>query len=290
MKRLAILLVLLPFAATAQKDVFGSATVALGLKYKSTSYSGFYLRTDDRGSGQAAIYATDKIVSIKDNGAAINMDGQYYIFRKKSFEIYNLDGLLYLLSYFGNMGSNHNGELYYSLANMVTTPSRKLEAVPSPVDFKKAARFFNFNGIDIKGEFGKKQLNFGVNMVFKVIGVRGAFTWFEDKNYQYVYHNMTRVHTIKTLLGPNVAYRRNFKKFSLASVAGVNFCANRRDFRINTDSYVNAVCFIGKKAGMTVGFKYELINGSTKESYDVGGTANQKVMVSQVEFGLGAFF
>ncbi len=290
MKRLITFLLVLPFAATAQKNVFGSSAVALGLKYKSTSHSGFYLRTDDRGSGQGSINTTDNIVSIKDNGAAINMDGQYYIFSKNAFECYNLDGLLYLLSYFGNMGSNHSGDLYYSLANLVSTPSKKLEAVPAPVDFKKAARFFNFNGIDIKGEFGKKNLNFGVNMVFKIIGIRGPFTWFEDKNYQYVYHNMTKVHTVKTLLGPNVAYRRNFKKFSMASVAGVNFCANRSDFRINTDSYLNVVCFIGKKAGMTVGFKYERINGSTKESYNVGGTAKQKVMVNQVEFGLGAFF
>ena len=281
-----MLFLLLPLAGFAQVDVFQSGTITLGLKYKSTSYSGMYLKVQDLGS-PAVIYRTEKIELMKDNGSAINLDAQFYKFSKSGFEIYNLDGLLYLLSYFGNMNSNHNGELYYSLANLFTTPSKTLGNVQAPVDFKKPGRFWNFNGIDIKGEFGKKNLNFGVNILFKLVGIRGPFTWFEDNNHQYIYHNMNDANMLKTLIGPNVAYRKNFKKFSLASVAGVNFCSNRNTFKISNDSYINVVCFAGKRLGITAGLKYELINGRMAMGYQDGGTLNSKVLISQYELNLG---
>lgn len=274
-------------------DVFSGGAVVLGLEHKSTAHFGMYARVADKGSGQAAILATDNIEFLSDHGSAINMHANYYNFSDNSMESYSLDGLIYLLSYFGNMGTNHNGQLGYALSKRVSTPSVNLESVPSPLnsdEISKLARFWNHDIMHIKASFGRKSLNAGININFKMLGLAGPFTWFEDKNSQYVYHNMSNVYEFKTLLGPNIAYRKSIKNFSIVSLVGVNFCGNfsQANMKVKYNPFVDVNLFFGKQLGGTVGFKYEFIKGSVTTSHSGEGFKSD-VTVNQLEFKVGIY-
>jgi hypothetical protein len=280
------------FSICSQIDVFDYESISFGVEQKITSHSGTYLRVSDRGAGQAVISSNDNIELLSDNGSALNFYGNYHNFQDNNMQVYNLDGFIYLLSYFGNMGSNHNGELGYSLAKYVTTPSKNLNAVPNQVDYTMTSRFWNFDFVNIKASFGKKSLNAGFNLVFKNIGITGPFTWFEDKSYKYVYHNIVNSRDLRILIGPNVAYRKTIKKLSIVAIAGVNFCPNlnKSAVKINYDPFLDLNLFFGKRAGGTVGLKYELIKGGSKVDTNDGLPLSVPMVVSQLELKVGFYF
>ena len=282
-----ILLFTIPLLAAAQIDVFQYGAIVLGVEQKSTSHFGMYARETTSASGH---YEGENVEFLSDKGTALNMHATYYKFSDNAMESYSLDGVIYLLSYFGNMGTNHHGELGYSLAKYVTTPSVNLANVPNSVDFNRSARFWNYDLLHIKASFGKKSLNAGFNVNFKALGITGPFTWFVDKNNIYKYQNLSEVHALKTMIGPNVAYRKTIKKFSIVSLVGVNFCGNllQSNMKVIYSPFIDVNLFFGKKLGGTVGFKYEFVKGTTQTfSSDAYKT---KIVVNQLEFKVGIYF
>ncbi len=285
-KLLSIILVFIPFIQYAQVDVFGGGAITLGIKSNHVTHSGFYGRTLNTGS-PGAILPNQNLELLTDQGSAINLDFHYYKFEDNYFSVYDLSGMIYFLSYFGNMGSNHNGETGYSLAKRFTTPSENLLKVPNPVEYTKASRFWNLDLLSVKTSFGKRNLNGGFNLVFKSMGVTGPFTWFVDKNNQYVYYNLTNVHSLRILLGPNISYRKTIGMFSVVSMAGVNFCANREDFKIKYNPFFSTVLFFGKGLGGSLGFKYEVVKGNSEIQFTGDEILKNPVSLNQFEIKLG---
>ncbi|HOY48952.1 MAG TPA: hypothetical protein PK281_06100 [Flavobacteriales bacterium] len=286
-KSLLTILLFLPLFQYAQVDVFGGGAITMGIKSNHVSYSGFYGRTLNNGNSPGAILPNQDLELITDQGSALNIDFHYYKFDDSHFTVYDMSGMVYFLSYFGNMGSNHSGETGYALANWATTPSENLLKVPNPVDFTKYSRFWNFDLLSIKASFGRKNINGGFNMVFKEMGVTGPFTYFVDKNNQYVYHNLTNVHSLRILIGPNIAFRKTIGMFSVVSMAGVNFSANREDFHIKYNPFFSTVLFFGKGLGGTLGFKYEVVKGYSERQYTGDEILINPVSLNQFEIKLG---
>jgi hypothetical protein len=286
MKKIYTLLLLsIPFFGQAQIDVFNSGTLTFGLQSKSNNYSGFYAR-DANSYTPGSISAIDNPEILSDHGSAINLNANLYKFSDNGFEIYNLESILYMLSYFARLGKNQNGELSYALANLVTTPSENLSNVPNPVDFEKASRFWNFDWVNIKAFFGRKNLNGGFNLVFKNIGLTGPFTYFQEKNSNYYYYNLSESYTMRIMAGPSIAYRKTIDKFSIVAITGANFSANRSEFKIKYNPYIDVVAFFGKKQGGTLGFKYELVKGVNKPFL---GALTNDASISQTEIKLGIY-
>lgn len=297
-------LFLFSHVAFSQVDVFNYEAVTIGGEYKQTKHEGFYVKTNVLAGTTTLVDQTSKFSFVKDQGSALNIDANYFIFEKNNIQIYNIDGLIYLLSYFGNMSSNHSGELYYSFSKYVTTPSDNLSQVNSPVDVSKSSRFWDFNLIDINASFGKKKVTAGFNLDWKIIGITGPFTWFQDKSNQYTYICMQSASKSKILAGPNIAFRQNMKTLAFVCVTGVNFCANRYgdfknngDFKINYNPFLKATLFFGKRAGAYLGFKYDLIKASSKlqiadhsSATSTSYFAENKMSVNQFEVKLGIYF
>lgn len=297
------MLLFVTYFCQCQVDVFGSNVITIGGEFKQTKHTGFYVKASSLSSAPPTIYQNSKFSFVTDKGNAANIDANYFIFQDNNIQMYNLDGFIYLLSYFGNMGSNHNGELNYSLSKYVTTPSEALASVDNAVDYTKPSRFWNFNLIDINASFGKKKLTAGINLDWKLIGLTGPFTWFQDKSAQYTYINMQSATNSKILMGPNIAFRQNIKSLAFVCLAGVNFCANisgdyekKGDFKINYNPFLKTTLFFGKKAGAYIGLKYEFISAASKLQIVDNSSINapsyfaiDKMKVNQLELKLGLY-
>lgn len=295
MKQICLVIVSLciSFSSLAQIDVFDFKTVTLSAGYKSSHHEGMYVRR--KGADLASVInpgANQSTIEVMaDKGAALNVYGNYYQLDDNGIFTCSMEQFIYLLSYFGNMGSNNNGETGYSLRKQISTPSNNLKGVDNAVDFSEESRLWNFDFINTKMYFGKKNLSLGCSILMKQIGLAGPFTWFVDRKSEYIYVNTSSVYVLRTLVGPSVAYRKSFKNIAVVSFAGVNFSANlaKDAFKIGYNPFVDVNLFFGKNSHFTLGLKYELVRGTGTTNYQDKTAKKFDVKINQLDVKLGVY-
>ncbi len=279
-----------------QVDVFNYEVVTIGASIKSLQHQGFYINYNDFSHPAVPV---DKFNVLSDGGTSFNLDIDYLKFEKNNFQSYSLNGLIYVLSYFGNMNSNHNGDLGYALMPQFTTTSNNLKDIYRAIDPKLTdqSRFFNLKFFDSKVSFGKKNISVGFNFAIHSIGIRGPFTWFIDNKGSNVYYSAVNNGPVGKLLGgPNIAYRKTINNLSIIGFAGVNFCPNLsaiKNYKIKYNPFIDFQVIFGKKVGIVAGIKYELINGTNMvhtETNFVNKDVTTICNISQLEFKLAFYY